>query len=471
MYMSVKNNLPFRVFSTTLLLLVLFSVPRPVHAITIQEEEEIAVEFLASVFNHYQVVDDPYITEYINRIGQRIVRSMPIQPLDYHFYVIAEPSFNAFAGPGAHIFINSGLITALKSEEELAGIVSHEIAHVSSRHISTRIERAKKIQIGSLLGMIAGALVAASNPKEGTAIINSTMAASQAAMLAFSREHEMQADHLGYVAMVNAGYSGSGFVSALETMRKSQVYDMSQVPTYLLTHPSSDERVAYMRSVLKYKDSNPDDIVYKSGDEYAIIQTWITGMLESVENAEKKFDDRIKKNEKDHLAYYGAALVMSRKNHSKKSIELLEKALSYDLMNSRYREELGKQYFISGEIRKSVELLEYMDTDDVQSRFYLARGNYELSRYDEAIHLLERIVATDKKHDEALYYLGLSYGSKGDKDLAHYYLGLHYIVRRDKENAEFHLEKAIKLLSDPEKKKIASQALKSLTEKKKKKKK
>ncbi len=447
---------------------ILFSAYH-LQAISIHEEEELSIKFLDAVHKQFHVIEDPLITEYINGIGKRIIDAMPVQPLDYHFYVIKNEAFNAFAGPGAHIFINSGLITALKSEEELAGIVSHEIAHVSSRHISSRIEKAKKIQIGSLLGMIAGAVVAASNPKDGSAIITSTMAASQTAMLAFSREHEMQADHVGFVNLKNAGYSGKGFVSALETMRKSQVYDTSRVPTYLLTHPSSTERVAYMQSVLKSMGTESGNSREDQDLEFYMIQTWISGNLEPVEKAENKFSGRISKDSSDHQALYGAALVMSRKNNHLKSVELLEKALNFDLMNTLYREELGKQYFLNGEIRKSVELLEYLESDTIQSRFYLAKGYHELSRYSDATEIFEQIIADDPSYDKARYFLALSYGNRGEKDLAHYHLGLYYADLKDKENAEFHLKKAMRLLKDAEKKKHASETLKNLMDKKKKK--
>ncbi|WP_157068122.1 M48 family metalloprotease, partial [Desulfosarcina cetonica] len=129
--------------------------------ITIQEERELAKEFMSVVKAKYALIDDPVIIDYLNKVGNRIMAAVPPQPFKYEFHVIHEDVYNAFATPAGHIFINSGLFAALASEEELAGIIGHEIAHVVCRHISQRIESSKKIGIATLAGMAAGVLLGA----------------------------------------------------------------------------------------------------------------------------------------------------------------------------------------------------------------------------------------------------------------------------------------------------------------------
>ncbi|MFW6335163.1 MAG: M48 family metalloprotease, partial [Desulfosalsimonas sp.] len=101
---------------------------------SVKDEKELAEEFLETVHRHFTVIEDPVIHNYINELGGRIVNALPPQPFEYKFHVIKQDSINAFAGPAGNIFVFSGLIEALDTESELAGILAHEIAHVSARH-------------------------------------------------------------------------------------------------------------------------------------------------------------------------------------------------------------------------------------------------------------------------------------------------------------------------------------------------
>ena len=146
--MLKKNK--FFTFLTILAFLV-FSLVIKVpdgNCITIQEERELSKEFMEVVKAQFPLIDDPTILDYVNQVGKRILAVVPPQPFEYQFHVLREDVFNAFATPAGHIFLNSGLFAALDSEEELAGIIGHEIAHVVCRHISDRIESSKKIGHG-----------------------------------------------------------------------------------------------------------------------------------------------------------------------------------------------------------------------------------------------------------------------------------------------------------------------------------
>ena len=135
-----------RIFLVCALLVVLMGIfiPTEAEGISIKKEEELSREFLSVVFRYYKVIDSLIVVNYINDLGQKILSAFPSQPFKYHFYVIKDDSLNAFASPAGHIFVNSGLIQAMESEEELAGVIAHEIAHASLRHISKKIEQSKK---------------------------------------------------------------------------------------------------------------------------------------------------------------------------------------------------------------------------------------------------------------------------------------------------------------------------------------
>ena len=145
---------------------VVLAAPTTGSCITIQEERELSEEFMAVVEARFPLIKDPVIVEYVNKVGRRILAAVPPQPFEYQFHVLKEDTYNAFATPAGHIFFNSGLFAALESEEELAGIIGHEIAHVVCRHISDRIENQKKISMATLAGMVAGVLLGAGGAAE-----------------------------------------------------------------------------------------------------------------------------------------------------------------------------------------------------------------------------------------------------------------------------------------------------------------
>ena len=165
-------------------------------------------QMLAMIHKYFDIVDDPVVVTYVNKIGDRILSALPQQPFKYHFYVIKEDVYNAFATPAGHIFVYSGLLEAMDEEEELAGILGHEIAHVYCRHISEKIERSKKIGLATLAGIAAGVLLGAGGAGEvGSAVTMGSMAAGQSAELSYSRENETQADQVGLKFITEAGYS------------------------------------------------------------------------------------------------------------------------------------------------------------------------------------------------------------------------------------------------------------------------
>ena len=137
-----RNNIAW--LSIVLWLAILVR-PTPVAAITISEEENLSEKFMREVTRHFTFIEDPVLLNYLNTMGKRIIGVLPPQPYKFRFYLIKEDAYNAFAGPGGVIFVNSGLLAAMENPDELAGILAHEITHVLSRHISDRIDGDRSI--------------------------------------------------------------------------------------------------------------------------------------------------------------------------------------------------------------------------------------------------------------------------------------------------------------------------------------
>ena len=129
----------------TAILMMGHLTPQAVFGLTVSEEEKMARSFLNVIYKYYEVIEDPVVVNYVNKVGNRIVAGLQEPLFHYRFFVINTHTYNAFAIPAGYIFINSGLLMAMDNEAELAGILGHEIAHVNARHISQRIEMSKKI--------------------------------------------------------------------------------------------------------------------------------------------------------------------------------------------------------------------------------------------------------------------------------------------------------------------------------------
>ncbi|HSO20751.1 MAG TPA: M48 family metallopeptidase, partial [Desulfosarcina sp.] len=275
------------------------------HCITIQEERELSREFMEVVKAQFPLIEDPIIVDYVNRVGRRILAVAPPQPFEYHFYVLREDVYNAFATPAGHIFFNSGLFAALESEEELAGIIGHEIAHVICRHISDRIESSKKIGMATLAGMVAGVLLGAGGAAAAaSAVTVGSVAAGQTAALAYSRQNEMQADQLGLEYLALAGYSGEGLLTSLKKIRSKQWYGSEQIPTYLTTHPASEERMSYIDNWLHQHHANEGR---QRGDVggFDLAHTRLVALYTDEKAALNRFTSQLAVNPADPMAHYG----------------------------------------------------------------------------------------------------------------------------------------------------------------------
>jgi predicted Zn-dependent protease len=176
-------------------------------------------------------VDDPEISDYLNRLGSRLVAASASPAADCYFFLIRDNTVNAFAMFGGFIGVNSGTLLTAQSESELAGVLAHEISHVTQNHLARQIVREKQSSIAMMAAMAIGVLAARSNSQVASAAIASAQAGSIQAQLAFSRDFEREADRLGFQtltgrAMMYAAWATSLAVCSwqggfMRTMRRS----------------------------------------------------------------------------------------------------------------------------------------------------------------------------------------------------------------------------------------------------------
>ena len=213
-----------------------------------EKEMQIGRRLAMEVEQQSKMVDDPIITEYINRVGQNIVLHSDAK-IPFTIKVIDSDEVNAFALPGGFFFVNRGLILAAENESELAGVMAHEIAHVAARHAMENQGKGTLLQYGMLAGIIFGGGIAGS-------ILQNTAGITQAlAGLKFSRGAEGEADSLGVQYLYAAGYDPIGMSTMFEKLASQNRKKPGTLAKLFSSHPQSvDRREESLKLVAKFPD-------------------------------------------------------------------------------------------------------------------------------------------------------------------------------------------------------------------------
>ncbi|MEJ2168199.1 MAG: M48 family metalloprotease [Desulfobacterales bacterium] len=432
-------------------------IPPEVYGITIKEEEELSHRMLTAIYNQAEIIDDPEIVSYVNGIGKRILATLPEQPFQYHFHVIKEDVYNAFATPAGHIFVYSGLIDAMDEEEELAGILGHEIAHVYCRHISQKIERQKKLSWAALAGVAAGILLGVGGATEASqAITMGAPAAAQSAELSYSRDDEMQADQFGLKFITEAGYSAQGLLKILKKIRSKTWFGSDQVPTYLMTHPAVEERIAFITSWLESYNASHKPIPPVEEDEFHRVHTRIETEYGDEQVVVSRLEADAARNPEDPMAHYRYGLILARVGRRQEAIEQFRLALTKRAFDSYILRDLGWIYYMDGQFPQALKTLDSacgMMPNDPECIYYQGRTQLEMGNLSEAADKFLIITRQYPQFTQAFYYLGQSLGQQQNLGDAHYYLGVYYLKKREYKNASIQFKQALKHLQDADKRK------------------
>jgi len=183
-------------------------------------ERRLGQAFLSQVRKQADIVSDPEINNYIESIGYRLVSQSDNNEQQFTFFVINDPLINAFAAPGGIVGINSGVVMNARSESELAGVVAHEIAHVTQKHMARSVEMSKQMSIPTLAAMLGAILVATQNPEAGQAALMAVQGASAQARINFTRANEQEADRIGIQLLVRAGFDPHGMAGFFRRLQQ-----------------------------------------------------------------------------------------------------------------------------------------------------------------------------------------------------------------------------------------------------------
>ena len=203
---------------------------------SLERQIEMGKDYSHQVESTSRLVTDPLITEYINRIGQNLVRNSDSQ-VPFTIKVIESDDINAFALPGGFFYVDSGLIDAAETEAELAAVMAHEIAHVAACHVARQRTRGQLMNIGAMSVMMIGGPI-------GYGVYEAAGIAMPMTFLKFSRGFESEADFLGVQYMYKAGYDPQAFTSFFERVKTLEKRRENVVAKAFETHPQTPDRIA-----------------------------------------------------------------------------------------------------------------------------------------------------------------------------------------------------------------------------------
>ena len=425
-----------------ILLIMLASVPAYA-AFTLEDEQKLGREFYEKLEKHQAILHDERTTSYVMAIGNRILSNSEKLPYDYRFSVIKSSAVNAFATPGGYVYVNYGLLTLVESESELASVLAHEIAHINARHIADSIEKARKLSIGTLAAILAGAFLGVGGDL-GAAAIAFPVAAMQSLSLKYSREHEEEADRLGLGYLVASGYDGKSALDFLKILRRYEYYSNS-IPSYFLTHPGTDERIRYLDAMLHttYTWQGKESIF----GNLKRIQTLLILQDKNYHANLKHFQDNLKKNPRDVDDLFGLAVTQERLGLSTEALQTFRQALTLAPHDTDILKEMGIACYKAGKAAEAAPYLQEArkrDPDNVLTMVYLARVFETLGKNDEAIALFKEVESKTVDDEEVYYTMAMIYGQHKYSYESHYYFGMYFKKKNRRDSALFHFQAALK---------------------------
>jgi predicted Zn-dependent protease len=218
-------------------------------ALSKSREAQIGRGVMLQLRNAGVVVDDPFLEEYLTTIGSRLATHVDGE-FDFNFFVVQDDRINAFALPGGFIGVNAGLLLASDSESELAGVLAHEISHVTQRHIARAAYDNQRTSIVSMAAMLAALVLGAASdmPSDAmTGIVSASQGLAAQRQINFTRANEHEADRVGMELLSGAGYDPYGMSSFFEKLGRRYGGSSEAVPELLRTHPVTSDRVAEAR--------------------------------------------------------------------------------------------------------------------------------------------------------------------------------------------------------------------------------
>lgn len=274
--------------------------------LTPEEETQLGRRFMRAARQKLAFVTDPELDDHIRRLGNEIARVTAAEDPSYRFYLIRNKELNAFAVPGGHIAVHTGLVLAAKTEDELASVLAHEIAHLRQHHMARMVAQSKSLTIPAIAAIVAGVLLGG---QAGAAAIVATNAALADSQLRYTRDFEREADRIGMQYLAEAGFKPAAMPRFFEQLQHWSRVQEGNAPEFLRTHPITSDRIAEAQA---RADALPPPQAPRSDLDFRLVQAKIRSLYnEPAQDLLKALDEGVV-GERPEVISYGKAVLLSR---------------------------------------------------------------------------------------------------------------------------------------------------------------
>lgn len=414
---------------------------------TPKQEKDLGRAFMRSVRRNQAVMDDPLVTDYLQQLGEHLVNHSNAAGQRFTFFAIDNPTINAFAGPGGHIGVYTGLIQTTETEAELASVLAHEIAHVTQHHLMRAWETAQNMAIPNAAIMLAA--IALGMTVGGDAGI-AAAAGGQAALLQqqinFTRANEKEADRIGIDILAKADFEPRAMPAFFDRMGKANRVYATELPEFLMTHPVTTNRTAEaLDRAAGYAYTQPADDL-----RYQLVRMYLLQRNRNDPNtAIAEFDRMLKDGRyRNRVATeYGRARALMRAGQlteAERAVDSLlqERPDMLDFVVAKASLEVLRGDTQAALQRLDSALLKKPSSYALNVQYAevaLARG-----RYAAVLSHLQRYIEFNDQDPRIYALLSRAAGETGHTVDAHLYQAEHHYLNGDLDSAILQLEIALK---------------------------
>lgn len=392
--------------------------------------DKLGHEILTELHAGNLILEDPLLTDYIRDVGHQIASHSDRPDLPVHYYVIRDPSINSFALPGGNVGIFTGLLIATDNENELAGVIAHETAHVTQHHVARSVADAEGMGWKALAGLLAGLLIGAQtgNPQVAEAAVMGTQAALIQHQINFTRHDEAEADRVGISFMARAGYDPRGMAQMFQKFEMLSRGDL-QPPAFLVDHPLDAARItdASERADQMHASPHPDSRGYllMRARARVLVADSASTVLTYFNNIDTS---KLSPMARDAIAY-GRALCLTRMNRAKEAIKLLTPLLAQHQDVVAFHLALANAELQRGDTAGALARFDHAERvfpDSLAVKFDHAQALMDSDRPTAAKNILQTAVIANPDDPAVIRLLADAASRGGNVAEGRYYLSRFY---------------------------------------------
>lgn len=413
------------------------------------QERQLGQNWLRLYRSQVPTSSDPLVIDYLEQLLGRLTPHSQLENKNLDLVLVENHTLNAFAVPGGIIGIHTGLLSYARTENQLAAVLAHELAHLSQRHYARRLEQQKNMTVPFYAAMLASLVVLATtssqNNDAGLAALATTQAMALDAQLRFSRQNEQEADRIGLQTMVQAGLDPYAPAEMFEEMLRGVRYTR-RPPEFLLTHPVTESRVADARNRAMQYPRKP----YSDNPEFQLMRARIRVEAEETPQlAVRRFKNETEgESQSADASRYGLALAYTLAGQFEQAraalAPLLEKEperLTYQIMAADIEVAAGRHQIALEAITALLE--RYPNNYPLTIRY--AEGLMKAGEYQRCAEILERYSRQRSNDDYVWYLLAEVNGLAGNILGVHEARAEYFILNGIYDRAHIQLRNALKL--------------------------